>query len=332
MPSIVFLQLLNVIGLAIAHHPSTGYHLGPGEESHTTGGNKSGPLWPWQIFQSAPYNPPELEISSNGAPLGDGLLLFTPGNFRPDVPYAKQSSAVIMTDAGQLVWNGPTGGTNLRTAAYKGSPILTYWTGATTAGGNAGHGYGNVTLLNNKYEKIITVCPKLGLVVPKGDPVHPCEADLHEAFITDRDTLVISAYNATPADLSTVGGPKSGWVFDCLVVEIEPESGEILFRWSAFEHVPVSESQYPLLGAGNESVPFDYFHINSITTIGDSFLVNARHTWSTYLVSASGNVEWTLQGETGGDFGSLPEQGRFVSGSVPPANFQWSNRPPNHFI
>ena len=307
------LQLLMLVGSATAHYPANGCELGLGKESHFVGGNETGPLWPWQIYQSAPYNPPELEITSSGAPLSDGLLLFSPGDFRANVPSAKQSSAVIMTDGGQLVWSGPAGATNLRSTSYKGSPVLLYWRGVTTVGGNTGHGYGNVTLLDRRYEEVLTVCPKLGLVVPKGDPVHPCDADFHEAFVTARDTLLVSVYNATPADLSAVGGPKDGWVFDCLVVEIEPESGDVLFRWSALEHVPISETKYPLLRAGNESVPFDYFHINSIVAVDDSYLVNARHTWATYLLSGNGEVEWTFQGETGGDFGKVPEEGLFVS-------------------
>ena len=313
LPPTIMLRFLIFVGLATTSQPANRCDLGPGEESHTIGGNKTGPLWPWQVYQSAPYNPPELDISSNGAPLSDGLLVFSPGNFRANIPSAKQSSGVIMTDAGHLVWNGPASATNLRVTTYKGSPILTFWTGVTTVGGNTGHGYGNVTFLDRRYEELLTVCPKLGLVVPEGDPVHPCNADFHEAFVTARDTLLISAYNATPADLSAIGGPRDGWVFDCLVFEIEPESGDVLFRWSALEHVPISETKFPLLNAGNESVPFDYFHVNSIVSIGDSFLVNARHTWSTYLVSVNGEVEWALQGETGGDFGKVPEEGLFVS-------------------
>ena len=308
----LILSLLPLVSPTKARSPTASCQLGPDGESHTVGGSQAGPVWPWQIYQSAPYNPPEFEISNTGEPLADGLLFLTPSNFRP-INSVKEAAPMIVTDKGQLVWNGPiVNATNLRVANYEGFPILTYWSGLSTEGGNIGHGYGSVTFLDETYNEILTVCPKLGLVVPDGAD-YPCEADFHESFLTDRGTLLVSAYNATPADLSAIGGPKDGWIFDCLVVEIDPKTQDVLFRWSAIEHIPITETKQPLLGTGNKSVPLDYFHINSIMNIGDSFLVNARHTWSAYLISAKGEVEWTFQGDTGGDFGPPPENARFVS-------------------
>ena len=218
-----------------------------------------------------------------------------------------------MTDAGQLVFNGLiVNATNFRHAVYKGKNILTYWSGISTAGANIGHGYGNVTFLDTSYDEILTVCPKLGLVTPDNTE-YSCEADLHESFTTDRDTVIVSAYNATQTDLTSIGGPKDGWIFDCLFFEIEPETGKILFQWSAIEHVPVTASKQPLAGTGlNQSVPWDWFHINSIVNIGDEYLVNSRHTWTTFLLTSQGEIIWQIQGNTGGDFGPLPENGHFV--------------------
>ena len=84
----------------------------------------------------------------------------------------------------------------------------------------------------------------------------------------------------------------------CLVFEPEPESEKILFRWVALEYLSVSEAKYPLLDAGNKSVSFDYFHINSIVNIDDSFHVNARHIWVTYLVSVNDDVSHPLRCRT----------------------------------
>lgn len=288
--------------------------LNLGDIPHTVGGNDNGTVWPWQIFHSSPFNPPELNITKNGGPLADGLLFFTQSNFQP-VNAIEEAAPLIMTDKGELVWNGPiSNATNLHVSTYRGSPVLTFWSGLSSEGGNIGHGYGNVTFLDSSYRNIVTVCPKFGLVIP-GGRTYPCEADFHESFLTDRDTLIVTAYNATPADLSIIGGPKDGWIFDSLVYEIEPVSQEVLFKWSAVEHVPISQTKFPLQGAGTKDIPFDYFHVNSVATVGIYLLVNARHTWSTYLVSPCGDVEWTLEGETGGDFGPLPDEGRFVSKS-----------------
>lgn len=292
-----------------SHHSCA---LGPGAESHTVGGNATGPVWPWQIYQSSPFNPPELQITSNGERLAPGLLLITPSNFSP-VNAIKEAGPIIMTDAGQLVWNGPSSNaTNFRVTKFEGADILSFWSGVSTAGANIGHGYGNVTFLDTSYNTILTLCLDFGLV-SLNDTQYQCQADLHESYVTNRNTIIVTAYNATPADLSSLGGPSDGWIFDCLFYEIEPRSGNIIFQWSAFEHVPVSQSKMPLGSTGSKDAPFDYFHINSVVNIGNTYLVNSRHTWSTFLVSAKGDIEWTIQGDTGGDFGPLPENGHFVS-------------------
>ena len=291
----------------------TSCHLGAGEESHQVGHGPA-PLWPWQIYRSSPFNPPELEINQTGQSLAAGLIFITPSE-GSNATATKEVAPLILTDAGQLVWNGPSvNATNLRVATYEGQSILTYWSGFSTAGANIGHGYGSVTFLDESYSEILTLCPDLGLSIP-GDQQFSCQADLHESFVTDRNTILISAYNATPADLSSVGGPVDGWVYDSLFFEIDPKNGSILFRWSSLEHVPVAQTKLPLQSSGESiDIAFDYFHINSIVNIGDDyFLVNARHTWATYLVNAAGEILWTLQGETGGDFGTLPPNGQFVS-------------------
>ena len=290
---------------------ASGCPLGRGRTSSRVV-NSSESIWPYQVFRSATFNPPQLQITANGEHLAPGLLFFAPTDFT-SVNATQDQAPLIMTDAGQLVWNGPNlDATNFRVASYEGNPILTFWSGLSTAGANVGHGYGNVTFLDSSYTEILTVCPKLGLVTPD-NTTYPCELDLHESYVTDRDTILVTAYNATATDLRSIGGPKNGWVFDCLFFEINPKDGSILFRWSALDHVPVSESKYPLRNTGkNQSQPFDYFHINSVVNIGDNFLVNSRHVWTTYLVSATGDIIWTVQGDTGGDFGPLPPNGHFV--------------------
>ena len=288
-------------------------HPGPGREHHQVI-NGSGEFWPYQVYKSSPFNPPELEIVTNGQPLAPGLLFITPSDVT-SVEATKDTAPMILTETGQLVWHGPTlDADNLRVASYEGNPILTYWSGSSPPGANIGHGYGNVTFLDSTYNEILNVCPKFGLRTTN-NATYPCQADFHESYVTDRNTLLVTAYNVTETDLSSLGGPSNGWVFDCLFFELDPKNGDILFRWSALEHVSVTETKLNLAGRGgfNQSLPFDWFHINSVVNIGDQFLVNSRHLWATYLVSAKGDIEWTIQGDTGGDFGALPPNGHFVS-------------------
>ena len=288
--------------------------LGSGEESHQVV-NGSGSYWPYQTFKSAPFNPPELQITTNVEPLASGLLFMTPGNIGRTLA-TKAVAPMIMTDGGQLVWEGPTTNltvTNLHVSSFEGQPVLIYWVGSVTAQPNVGHGYGNISILDTSYNNILTVCPKLGLL--SADNIsYPCEADVHESLITSQGTLLFLTHNVTEADLSSVGGPKNGWVYDSLVYDIQPRTGEILFRWSSLEHVPVSATKMPLsTGGQNQSMPLNYFMVTSAADVGDTYLINGRHTSTLYLVNNQGDILWSLDGETGGDFGPLPPDGRFVS-------------------
>ena len=286
-------------------------NLGFGEESHKTIQDPSNENWPSQTYESSPFRAPELSISSNGQPLSEGYLFFSPG-LSQSGPENENPGNLIMTDQGELIWADPNPGYNIKAIDFEGAPALIKWDGDVTLGPNEGHGYGGLTILDQSYEVILHICPQFGLVDPDGG-THDCEADFHEAYVTDRNTILITAYNATPADLTSIGGPREGWVFDGLFFEIEPRSQEVLFRWSALEHLPLHRSEQPLLpGTGTRDRPYDFFHINSVADIGGSFLISARHTWSIYLISASGAVEWTLRGDDGEDFGRLPDGANFV--------------------
>lgn len=228
---------------------------GSGVESHEVL-NSTGAIWHYQAYKSSPLNPPELDITANGMPLAPGYLFFSPSDFTEERA-TQDPAAMIMTDQGQLVWEGPlANATNMRMQTFEGKPIITYWSGLSTAGGNIGHGYGNVTFLDGSYNEILTVCPALNLTTPD-NVFYPCENDLHESYVTERDTILITAYNATPLDLSPVGGPKNGWGFDSGFFEVEPRTGEILFSWFPQAHIPVNLTRQPRQGTGmNQSIPF----------------------------------------------------------------------------
>lgn len=310
-----------VLALPKANHTacdtSTSADPGPGVEHHTVG--NSG-IWPYQIYESAPFNPPVWEINATGEPLASGLLFVTPTLYTSEVSSAQP--AQIYTDDGQLVWFGPNvTANNFKWQLFHGEPTLTYWSGLSSNGLNTGHGYGNVTLLDSGYNVKYVVCPHFNLTIPNNQ-TFDCQADLHESYLTDRNTLLVSAYNATQTDLTAVNGTADGWVFDCLFFEIDPKTGEVLFRWSALEHVPVTSSHEPLTTTGTATAPYDFFHINSVVNIGDHYLVNSRHTWTVYYLDCTGNIEWRFAGDTGGDFGALPDGG----------TFRWQHHPRPHNV
>ena len=277
------------------------------------------PTWPAQEFVSVDYLPPRLTVNKSYVALGDGLIFFTTAQpNQRNLPLPAQTGPLIMTDSGELVWNGPTGiyAADLRPATYQRKPVVTYFNGAAN---NLGTGYGNVTILDDTYTPIVTVCPQLDIITPRGFKF-PCYVDLHEAIITERDTMLITVTNTTTADLSPLGGPVNGWVLDNMFMEVNISTNEVLFRWSALEAgVPINSSKFladgkPFGGTGiSQQNPFDWMHMNSIQPLPDgSYLMNARHTWSAYKISSTGAVEWTITGDNGGDF-KLPEGTHFVS-------------------
>lgn len=273
--------------------------------------------WPYQTFVTEPtFHPPILDIQKSGEPLAEGLIFFTPADGNTSNLNAKEvATGMIITDEGELVWNGPVikPETNLFVQELDGQSVLTHWSGV---GSNVGHGYGKVTIVDEKYNTLYEVCPELDFTTPKGLKF-PCYADLHESFITEEGTILVTAVNTTQIDLSSVGGPVDGWVFDDWFYEIDIKTNETLFRWSALEAgVSLGLSKVDLASdnAGNgtaQTNPWDWFHMNAIQRIGDKYLVNSRHCWTTFLIDRDGNIEWQLDGSTGGDF-KLPYSDLFV--------------------
>ena len=205
-----------------------------------------------------------------------------------------QQGLMILDTAGQLVWflpmpaNAPF---NFQMQTYQGKPVLTWWSGSVTAG----HGQGACTIMDASYRTIATIQAGNGL-----------QADLHEMTLTPAGTALITAYRTAAADLSALGGPTSGQVLSCQAQEIDIATGQMIFAWDSLDHVPVTETR-AALASGDQTTPFDYFHMNSISLAPDGdLLISSRNTWTVYKVSrASGNIVWRLNGKAS-DFAMGP--------------------------
>ncbi|KAM0721094.1 hypothetical protein Q7P37_003380 [Cladosporium fusiforme] len=181
---------------------------------------------------------------------------------------------------------------------YLGKTHLTFSYGNSTGGRKPGHGYGKAVFLDNEYQ-LVEFDLDANVVPLIDDPVG--HLDFHEHFMTANDTLLVTAYNNTPYDLSPIGGPKEGWLANSMLFEIEPPKGRLVSYWSAIEHILLSDSRLPLpsyMGDGTVEAPYDFFHINSIQPLGaDRLLINSRHTWCSYVIDrASGDVLQTIDG------------------------------------
>lgn len=291
--------------------------------------------WPVQSYQTEPFHFPVFNITKTGLPLDQGLIFITPEGTFADSTLVE--NAQIADDDGNLIWSSSIGGPffNLLVQQLNNQSVLTYWNGSGTPAGG-GHGYGRVSILDRTYTEIYNICPDLGLLsAPNGTVTNGssglCQADLHEQYLTDRGTLLVTAYNITQTDLTSVGGASDGWILDSLFFELDLETSETLFSWSALANVPISDSQLPFSsGDGStQALAWDFFHINSIQLVGDDYLINSRHLWTVFLLDSTGEILWTLnvscsslsseflthmilKGSDGGDF-SLPPDGNFVS-------------------
>lgn len=290
-------------------------------ESYELVKNDNG-TWPYRKYKSTNATSQEFAIHQNGPALSSGLIFLTledVGLFGYDG--LVEQSATIMSQDGELVWSMEGVTSNLRTQIFRDEPVLTVWTGSGSAAANGGaaHGHGIVNVFDSHYDAVYTVCPKatdLSIMFPPGQQT-TCVADIHESYITDRNTMLVTVYNISRADLTSIGGPSNGYLTNSLAVEVDIETSEVIWSWNPQDYVPLNASHQQLEGTGNNaSNAYDWFHMNSIQSFNNGYLINSRQTWTSYFVNKNGNIEWELNGQTGGDFGSLPVGYNFVSAPI----------------
>ncbi|KAF7305541.1 hypothetical protein HMN09_00807000 [Mycena chlorophos] len=207
----------------------------------------------------------------------------------------EQPAPVIYDSTGQLVWADPSIGNSndLNLQMYTGKPVLTMWVGSGNPGAGPEVGHGTAQLYDETYSFVANVSAVNGAG----------ETDFHEFQIVkpENTSAIVTAYNPIPADLSSIGGPVQGWYLNAMFQEIDIASGDVLFNWTSFDHIPLSESMLTLAESTNgtsAATAFDAVHINSIDKDTDGhYLVSGRHTWTLYKVNATdGTVIWRLGG------------------------------------
>ena len=139
------------------------------------------------------------------------------------------------------------------------------------------------------------------------------EGDLHEFLITPDNTALLTIYERTDADLSSVDGPMDGKIWDCLFQEIDLETNRTIFQWRASDHFDFSDTFRSLYGMGNDDSHWDWFHINSVEKDErGNYLISSRYTHSlAYIDGQDGQVLWNLGGKLN-DFEDLSD-GRALS-------------------
>ena len=220
---------------------------------------------------------PPLSVTTHSAPAAPGLLFLAPYN----APGQAQAGAVIVDDSGEPVWEQPLPGlvtTDFRVQTYRGRPSLTWWEGRV----ELGHGVGSYVIADTSYRRLASVNAGNG---------H--SGDLHEFLLTDRGTALLTSYLVTRRDLRAVGGSKDGTIQDAMFQEIDIETGRVLLEWHSLDHIPITDSYWPL------STDWDYVHLNSIGVDTDgNLLVSSRNTHTIYkLDRSSGQIIWRMGGK-----------------------------------
>jgi hypothetical protein len=190
---------------------------------------------------------------------------------------------MIIDHLGQVVWYGKYGSArDFKMQYYQSRPVLTWWEGKIIQG----HGIGEYVIFDSSYREIARVRAGNGF-----------RGDLHEFLISPQDTALLTAYVPARTDLTSIGGPEYGAVWDGIAQEVDIETGRVLFEWHSLEHVSIEESY--VKRPDNPDYHYDYFHINSIDVDHDSnLLISSRNTCTVYKVERnSGEVLWRLGGK-----------------------------------
>lgn len=256
--------------------------------------------WPFHSFASAPFQPPKLQIIKTDEAPAPGLLFLGPkGSHIEGVLPNGGATAVVYDQDGTLVWQGPNIETsNLQVQTLFGKPVLTYWSGRKVSG----YGYGRVHILDQSYNEIYTVTLNGDFVTSTGTP-EDSYIDLHESKITERNTILVTSYNYTQIDTTSVGGQPDTWVLQSTFHEIEIATNTVLFSWSPLDHpnrIPLTASRaYLSPEHRGREYPWDLYHMNSVDDASAGYLVSLRHTFSAVYVKRDGSILWLIDVSSG---------------------------------
>ncbi len=235
-----------------------------------------------QAFHSSTLKPPAVIVHQPAAAATAPGYIFAapflgPGQYGP----------MIFDSAGNLVWFHPVApeqdAADFRTQLFRGKNDLTWWQGRTI---QLGYGLGVDVIANANYKIVSVVRAGNGL-----------QADEHEFNVTPQGSAWVLAYSPVQTSLASAGGPAGGTAVEGVIQQIDIHTGLVMWEWHSLASVDVSESYSKLPGVA--TAPYDYFHINSLTSDSHgNLLISARNTWALYEIDPrSGAVRWRLGGK-----------------------------------
>lgn len=208
------------------------------------------------------------------------------GDIFLDADNPGDSGPLILNPRGGLLWflrlkhSCRIVARDVRVQQYEHHPVLTYYVGT-----RGGRGVG--LILNRHYQVTHRVTA--------GDGYRRDGIDTHEFALTPEGTALVTVYALVHANLTSVGGPSNGPMYDTIVQEINVATDRVVWEWNALGHVPLDDSYARYI----RGAPFAAYHLNSIQQIpGGNILISMRHTWGVYLISKrTGKIKWELGGK-----------------------------------
>lgn len=254
----------------------------------------------WNFASEPNLHPMKVAIKINKGGTAPGFIFLAPYTMY-EASMMGQTGSLIMDQTGNPVWFRPldsryTQNTDFKVQAYKGKPVLTMWQGTISGTQSAEPNLppGNpepgayYLIINQNYKAVRRIVARKGYT-----------ADLHEFVITKRNTALFTAVKQIPKDLTPYGGPADGYINDYSIQEVDLETGELLFFWSALAHIDPADSMIPASASSGFNNIWDCFHMNSIEEgPEDTLLISLRSTWAIYSIDKeSGKINWQLGGK-----------------------------------
>lgn len=84
-------------------------------------------------------------------------------------------------------------------------------------------------------------------------------------------------------------------MLDSLFFEIDIPTGQVLFRWSAWENRSVLSPSRSHAAGPVDGKPWDFCHMNSVDDVGGDFLLSCRYYWDVFMVEGTLNVSWRIE-------------------------------------
>jgi hypothetical protein len=318
-------QVLSTVGLSSPCIGTCGTIPYPSNTGFTTPNPiiQSSQVW---SFVSEPHlHPMKVTVNTFNSGTSPGLIFLAPYGFSDNSMYG-QPGALILDNLGTPFWFRPLSSPNLMNTDFRqqtlnGKSVLTFWQGTlatppayTNVPAGSSEPGSCYYILDNTYAIITTVSAQKGYT-----------SDIHEFLLTPQHSALLLSTKAVPMDLTPYGGPQNGYVQDFAIQEIDLRTNELLFFWSALQHIPLTDSYEAASSATSSGNIWDAYHLNSIglTDNVNDILVSGRNTWTIYRINKpTGDIVWHLGGkqsnftiESGAEF-SWQHDARFLPNNL----------------